>query len=316
MPTRKIQLIAGTTYTVSLPKQWVKKNNLKEKNEVSIEENSDGILYIHPKSIEENKLDEITLNIDEYMDIIDQVIFALYYLGISNITIFSKKELTKKALLKIRKNLTYMSGTEITYADKNKVSIKVLLDHTKINLPQVLYRMYLIIESSLVTLSGKLDMDELTFNEDEIDRLYHLLSKIISMSIRDPNMLRSSDINNIFATPFYFLVNKRFEDVADNIYNLSKYLKRTGMKCKLIKKLIPLIKRKMNRCVTYIIKKRAIFFKKTDQKKLNEINNIIQGIDDRICRNYFEGIVRYIIDIEEAIGNISLYNKLIKEKLI
>ena len=30
MQRRKIQLIAGTTYSVSLPKDWIRKNNLKE----------------------------------------------------------------------------------------------------------------------------------------------------------------------------------------------------------------------------------------------------------------------------------------------
>ena len=34
MYRRRLQLIAGATYTVSLPKEWVLKNNLKEKCEV------------------------------------------------------------------------------------------------------------------------------------------------------------------------------------------------------------------------------------------------------------------------------------------
>ena len=46
MERRKIQLIAGSTYTVSLPKSWVIKNNLKEKSQISITENNDRTLVL------------------------------------------------------------------------------------------------------------------------------------------------------------------------------------------------------------------------------------------------------------------------------
>ncbi|MBU1270447.1 MAG: AbrB/MazE/SpoVT family DNA-binding domain-containing protein, partial [Nanoarchaeota archaeon] len=113
MHKRKIQLIAGTTYTVSLPKEWVRKNNLKEKNEILLHEKNDRTLIISPHSIEGKKLNEISLNIDEYAPNIDQILFAVYYLGIENITLFSKKEITKDVKVKIRKTITHMSGTEI-----------------------------------------------------------------------------------------------------------------------------------------------------------------------------------------------------------
>src|SRR3989338_3917742 len=92
---RKIQLIAGTTYSLSLPKEWVKKNKLKEKNEVVVIEKNDRTLVVSPDSIEEKELNDISLNIDNYTDNIDQILFALYYLGIENINFFSKKELIK-----------------------------------------------------------------------------------------------------------------------------------------------------------------------------------------------------------------------------
>jgi len=56
MHRRKIQLIAGTTYSVSLPKEWVRKNNLKEKNEILFYEKNDRTLVISPYAIEGKKL--------------------------------------------------------------------------------------------------------------------------------------------------------------------------------------------------------------------------------------------------------------------
>ena len=66
MPTRKIQLIAGTTYSLSLPKDWVLKNNLKEKQEIQIYENNDRSLIISPKNLEKKKLNQMSIEIDKY----------------------------------------------------------------------------------------------------------------------------------------------------------------------------------------------------------------------------------------------------------
>ena len=144
MYRRKIQLIAGSTYSVSLPKDWIVKNHLKEKNELIITEKNDQTLLISSKEINEKELKEINLEMEEYAETIDRILFAVYYLGIEKINILSKKEFPKDFRAKVRKTLTHMSGTEISYEDKRKISIRVLLDKYKVDLMQVLYRMSLI----------------------------------------------------------------------------------------------------------------------------------------------------------------------------
>src|SRR3989338_4913945 len=146
MQRRKIQLIAGTTYSVSLPKDWIKKNSLKEKNELYIHEKNDRTLVISPNLVEEKRLSDISLNVDDYILNIDQILFALYYLGIENISLFSKNGLAKDVKAKIRKTLTHMSGTEISYEDEERIVIKGLLDSSKIDITQLIYRISLIIE--------------------------------------------------------------------------------------------------------------------------------------------------------------------------
>ena len=54
MERRKIQLIANSTYTLSLPKYWIKENNLKEKDEIMIYEqnnNSKKAMHAYQKSL-------------------------------------------------------------------------------------------------------------------------------------------------------------------------------------------------------------------------------------------------------------------------
>ena len=190
MERRKIQLIAGSTYTISLPKEWIIKNKLKEKNEILIYEKGDRTLMLSPHSIESKKLENISLNIDDHLSEINQVLFALYYLGIENISLFSKNDIAKEVRMRIIKTITNMSGTEVSYEDAKNIKIKVLLDKSKVEIPQIIYRIGLIIGLSVANLLDGFDITEIRINENEIDRLYHLISKIVSLSLIDSNILK------------------------------------------------------------------------------------------------------------------------------
>jgi len=316
MYKRKIQLIAGTTYTVSLPKEWVRKNNLKEKNEILLHEKNDRTLIISPHSIEGKKLNEISLNIDEYAPNIDQILFAVYYLGIENISLFSKKELTKDVKSRIRKTIRHMSGTEINYEDKQKITIKVLLDKSKVDITQVFYRISLIIESSISNILEQLDINEIRINENEIDRLYHLIAKIISLSLIDSNILYSSKIRNVSLIPAYFLISKRLENIGDNINHLSEYLHKTNVKFENKKEILNFAKTELNRSTSYFMGKSPKIFEKINVDNLKIINNFISKLKDRTIQNYLEDIIRYVVDVEEEIVNISFYSQLIRDGVL
>ena len=316
MHRRKIQLIAGTTYSVSLPKEWVRKNNLKEKNEILFYEKNDRTLVISPYAIEGKKLNEISLDIDKYISAIDQILFAVYYLGIENISLFSKKELTKDVKSRIRKTITHMSGTEINYEDKQKITMKVLLDKSKVEIFQVLYRINLIIESSILNILEQLNINEIRINENEIDRLYHLITKIISLSIIDSNILNSSKIKNVSLIPAYFLISKRLENIGDNINHLSEYLHKTKVKFENKNEILNFAKTELNRSISYFMSKSTNIFQKINVDNLRIINDYILKSKDKTIQNYLEDIIRYVVDIEEEIVNISFYNQLIHEGVL
>jgi len=316
MHRRKIQLIAGTTYSVSLPKEWVRKNNLKEKNEILLYEKNDRTLVISPSTIEEKKLNELSLDVDKYASNIDQILFGVYYLGIENINLFSKKELTKDVKTKIRKTITHMSGTEINYEDKQKIIIQVLLDKSKVDILQVLYRVSLIIDSSISNILEQLNINEIKINENEIDRLYHLIVKIVSLSLIDSNILYSSKIKNVSLIPAYFLISKRLENVGDNVNHLSEYLDKTKINFENKKEILNFIRTELNRSIKHIISSSPNFFFKINVDNLKAINNSVSKLKDKTIQNYLEGIIRYIVDVEEEVINISFYNQLIHDGVL
>jgi len=313
---RKIQLIAGTTYSVSLPKEWVKKNNLKEKQEINLQEINDGTIILSPDSIKEMRINEISLDIRDYLENIDQILYALYYLGIEKIEIYSKENMSKEIKAKIRKTFSHMSGSEISYEDEKKIVLRILIDKTKINLKQVIHRITLVLDLSIQNLLEGPDKREIKINEDEIDRLYHLATKIITIALIDYNILHSSEIHNVLFIPSYFLICKKLENIGDNINHLSTHIISHKINIKPYEEYLQFFREELNRIVKHILKNYPNIFIKIPDKERKATKQKIFQIDDKIISDYFKETLRYIRDIEDEIVQISYNKQLIKERSI
>lgn len=311
MQRRKIQLVAGTTYTVSLPKDWVIKNQLREKDEIQINEKNNRTLLLSPDDHKTENLKEIELNIDDYMDDIDQVLFAVYYLGTENINLFSKDEFSKTVRARIRKTLTHMSGTEITYEDKKHLKIKVFLDKSKVKISQVLYRISLLLESNIENITGELNLDEISINENEIDRLYHLTAKIISMSLTETQILKTSGIRNISLIPHYFLIGKRLENIGDNLNHLGKYMSKN--KVRINKKIFDFIDKELRKSIKCLISSKSKEFSKAAETDVEAMKQMIYSSGDVVVIGYMKDILRFLVNIQEEIVNINFYEGLIRD---
>jgi len=317
MTQRKIQLIAGTTYTVSLPKEWVKKYNLKEKSIVSIKELGDGTLSLSPSlKVSEKNRESIDLNIDNYGANIDQILFASYYLGFENITISSKTEIKNELRSLIKKAVVYMSGTEIVFEDLQRIDVKVLLDRSKINVDQILFRINIILNASINHIIDKLMVKDIERNEREIDRLYHLISKMISLASTDSEVLVQSKINDRSYILPYFLISKRLENISDYLNALAKYMKENKIDAKPFKEILESIGKRIDKYIKLLVNKEFALFKEKKYGTLLELEKNIQKLKGNNVRIYLNTIVRYLGDIEEEIINITFYRRLIKKNIL
>ena len=313
---RKLQLVAGTTYTISLPKEWVSKNGLRAQNELTIMEKDDGDLIISSKPKDEKKLLKFTLNIDKHLNNIDQVLFAIYYLGIEEIHLYSKSEMGKKTKSKIRKTLKNMSGTEISFEDQKNIEIMVLLDKSKININQLLYRISLIIDSTFSNLETDLDLEKIKVNENEIDRLYHLMAKIISVSSINSSILQSSEIRNSLLIPNFSLIAKRLEHTGDFSEAIADYISEKGIGIENKAEIFLFFRKKLQNSITNLRKATDNVFEKTPEAEIEKMRKLIKKNKDKIIAEHLGEILILLVDIEEEVTNISFYRQLIRNKLI
>lgn len=311
--TRKLQYVAGTTYSLSLPKQWIQENNIKIGDELNIKEGLNKTLTISQET--QNLEKEITLDITNHFHDIKRIINSIYYLGMETIHIIHRKEFPRELRLEIHKTINQLSGTEIIHEENNKLTIKVLLNKSKIDIYQLFYRLHLIIDSQFDEILKDANVETIQFYEEEIDRLYHLVVKIINMSLVDTSMLKSSKIENIQFIPSFFLLSKRLENISDNIEYIAKRVMKKNISLEQVIPTINLLRSEMKRNSTQLLRihKDVNFttmnkdFKSQTQKNIKLIHD--KGIQIRLWE-----IQRFIFNIQEELVSLTFYIHQFQEK--
>jgi phosphate uptake regulator len=191
---RKIQEMGGGTSLISLPKSWVKKNNLKRGSVVSIESSSDRLI-ISPHSSEQRQPKEITLEYPpKHLHILLNDITAAYLLGYNIIRIAGKDRVSYSDRDTIKNTMKFLMGLEIVEEDAYTITIQFLLEPSNVHPDKLFMRMHAITSgmhkdllAACIENDAKL-LKDIRGRDDEVDRLYFLLVRIIRSAIQDPTL--------------------------------------------------------------------------------------------------------------------------------
>ena len=66
---RKIQLTGKSTYTISLPREWIDRMKIDQGDELSVLEQTDGTLIISKEFLSTQKEKEVIIDLDRIYDV-------------------------------------------------------------------------------------------------------------------------------------------------------------------------------------------------------------------------------------------------------
>lgn len=180
--TRKVQQTGGSTYIISLPKQWAEKVGIKTGVRVSLQAQLDEKLLIDPilegRAIKTKRIDVTGCEIKA----LERDIIAAYLYGYDRIEFSSKRILTEQKQV-IRKVCYKLIGPEIFEESSDYVVIQDLLNPNELPIKKGVHRMFLIagsMQKDAVKALRTADYDlafDVSQRDDEVDRLYLLISK-------------------------------------------------------------------------------------------------------------------------------------------
>jgi phosphate uptake regulator len=229
MDVRRLQFIGGSSYMVSLPKTWIRKNELDQGDEIVLNVEDDCILIVPKKISESGKIIKGNLKgLKQYdEEFLRRFIYAVYIQGLDEIVI-EDPNITPRILTKISEIVRSMIGIEIIYAQDGKIILRCM-NTPDFDFNGVLRRMYQIIESMIdgiiegITSDDAFALDEITFFEVDLDRLYLLALREQHRKIKELSIsVKWNDLRMILGAR---MVTKLIEEIADSLRDFSIYVR-------------------------------------------------------------------------------------------
>jgi phosphate uptake regulator len=189
METRKVQVTGGSTYTVSLPKDWATANDVSAGSVVEFHSEED-ILLLSPQREEDRERGSIDIDGLEG-DQLTRAVMTMYVSGFDVIE-FQASRVTAGQRRTIREATQGLVGLEVIEETGDRVVLQDLLDSSELSVHNAITRMRLV---SLTMLSDAVTAlvendDELAHDvmerDDDVDRLWYMVSRVFRTVLRNP----------------------------------------------------------------------------------------------------------------------------------
>ncbi|KPU63244.1 transcriptional regulator [Thermococcus sp. EP1] len=303
MEFRKIQFTGRSSYIISLPKKWVRENNLKQGDVVPITINPDGSLLIFPKEPREiSESRELLISKEISSDMAVRLLISAYIQGYDIIDVKFTEDMPIYKV-KIRQTIQNLPGLEIILEEPLRITSKSLLADEEVNLREIIERLTSILISMIedLTLISEFEKKEVLRDinglENELDRFYFLTLRAVNKILSGGSIVKDGGLikRNFDLLGVLFIV-RNIERIGDHMVRIAENFD-PDLNIAYLKEIIQKVMSQMTR---------------KDLKKIDaimlELKEHIKSIDYRksLAMDSYRRILEYLENIGETIINMSL----------
>lgn len=227
MDQRKIMSLGRSSLVISLPKRWIRSNELERGDFVTLSVQKDSSLVVFPGVKKERGTREITLKVDppEDRELLTRRIIACYLNGYSGITLISTDIFTAVQQKSVR-NIVGMLYMRILEADARRIYIRTLIDESKAPIETAVRRMHIIASSmcqdGLESLRNQdVELARVVHGLDhDVDHLCFFLLRLLRGALINTDLAQKLDLEPIDCLDYQTLVH-RIEYVADHTVTIA-----------------------------------------------------------------------------------------------
>ncbi|MCW4009613.1 MAG: phosphate uptake regulator PhoU [Candidatus Bathyarchaeota archaeon] len=332
---RKLQITGGSTYILSLPKEWITKNQLKKGSSMRVREEEDGSLAIMPpKLTKQEKQDDAFIKVPptDNPDAVMRKAISAYLVGYNIIHIRAQGQNPLAA--KVRNHLknfarNYLVGTEIVIDTPTELTLQVLLNYPELTVQSALSRMAIIAASmhkeainalknlDCAVAKGVIETDR------EVNRFGLYIVRLLKMAVLNSRMVREIGLENPRACIGYRLIAKSVERTGDHATKIAEkvVLMKKPVNAELLEKIEPLsslaismfessvealFKRDYNRAENVIAKIKEVHKLEREAVLSSKDVNIEEIANLRLVIESVRRTAEYASDISEVVLNMNV----------
>ncbi|WP_144060473.1 AbrB/MazE/SpoVT family DNA-binding domain-containing protein [Archaeoglobus sulfaticallidus] len=316
MKVRKLQLVGGSSYMVSLPKEWVYRYKLKQGDELILND-FDDFIVIQPNI---NGSREVKVGIKKMpsyeTSFLKRFFGAIYSLGADRIVIEDPE--VGKYITDISDLTHHYIGMEVLDASESKIIVHCFTI-PDFDVVTIIKRMFQILKSLISEIEDVLE-DNTDYNafekkirsyENDFDRLYLLSVRIVNKGMKRITVSEWDEMRSLLGSR---IISKFCEEIADILFIMTRYLKNHDFDRRSIKEHMKSIKQ--------VLEMGFESFRASDISKTTEFLTEVEKVSNKIQKSIEEtedGIIlkEFLLQIcrmLESIGEIT-FNKCVREML-
>ena len=216
---------------ISLPSEWIRASRLNKGNTLFIETNQDNSISLFPSDANDSQTSEVSLpyNPSSSVDALINQIYGAYLLGYSDIRLKGKYQILFEHREQIKVTMRKLVGLEIVDEDNSNIVAQFLLDASTLDAEKILRRMDSIVagmyRDALNGLKSRVDAIKklISSRDDEVDRQYFLLVRLIRSAMVDQKLARKLNLSNIDILDYRIAAN-HLESAGDYICEFASTL--------------------------------------------------------------------------------------------
>jgi len=232
LESRKVQRVGYSTFSVSLPKEWVKASGLKQGDLLMLLPEKDGSLKMVPSSMVERRkhTEEYVINSDLCGEpgMLERIIVGNYTLGRDSFSVVSSTRISRAHIDEVRRITHRLMGLGIVQETPERIDLQCSVDPTKFKVDMLMRRL-LVIASTIYTealqalsqFNQELAEDAIR-REDEADMMYWLAIRLLLSAQRDRVMADKIGLEEPSQILYYALISRYLEVIADHAENIAR----------------------------------------------------------------------------------------------
>ncbi len=226
---RRIQKTGGSTFIISLPKNWVLARGLGAGDTLFFTPRADGSLTVFPEAGDSGEPDRrvVAITNDLESEHLFRRLIAEYIAGYPLLEIRTPGRMSARTREVIRSFAQRMIGPEILEETAESVILQDVVGQNPLPIPSVIRRMHQMVRAMQTDAMAAFRARDTSIARDvierdwEVDRLHWFLQKQVTSALRDARILVTLDLS-LPECSTYLLASRVLERIADHATRIAE----------------------------------------------------------------------------------------------
>jgi len=233
MEIRKVQVTGGSSFVITLPKEWAESQHIRKNDPLGLVAQPDGTLLVTRDITEGLFQREKTFDVSTIHEprLLFRMLIGSYIAGYTLITIRAKTRLPASVRMVVRDFTQMTIGTEVVEETDTTIILKDLLNPAEMPFENTIKRMFVIVKNmhidamtALETENQKL-ADDVIARDNDVDRLHWLIARQTNIVLKNAGLARRMGVSTSRVVNTY-IISRIIERIGDHAVRLTETIKK------------------------------------------------------------------------------------------